>query len=427
MDKIIKPIECLKGEISLPGDKSISHRVVFMGSIAKGTTTGENFLKADDCMRTVDAFRKMGINIEIKEKKLSIIGKGLHGLKKPKEDLFLGNSGTTMRVISGILVGQDFEVTLTGDESLSSRPMKRIIEPLSAMGASIASKDDKGFPPIKIKQGTLKPIEYKTEVASAQVKSSILFAGLYAKGKTSVTEPYSSRDHTERMLPAFGAKVVKSDLTSTITGGNELKGENIFIPGDISSTSFFIAASCILEGSEITIREVGLNPTRVGFLDVLKRMGADLTIVPEKKKVEPYGTLRVRYKKLNPATVEKNEVPKLIDEIPILCVVASQVDGETRIKGVSELKVKETDRVKAIVENMLKLGVDIKTKGEDIIINGKSKRFTASTLQSFGDHRTAMSVAIASLKGDGDSTIENVGCVSISFPEFFEILSYLKR
>lgn len=427
MNKIIKPIERLVGEISLPGDKSISHRVVFIGGISKGKTVGKNFLKAEDCLNTASSFKSMGIDIEIKDKRISISGKGLKALKKPEGELYLGNSGTTMRILPGILAGQDFSATLTGDESLKKRPMKRIIEPLEKMGVNIKSKSSDGNPPLLIKGGEVKAFSHSIKIASAQVKSCILFAGLFADGITSVKEPFLSRDHTERMLAFGGAKIHRDGLTVSVEGKHELTGKEFFIPGDISSAAFFIAGALILEGSDITIKEVGLNKTRLGFIEALQKMGADIKILNKKDAVEPYGDIRVKYKPLKSTVIEKEHIPLLIDEVPILSVLASQAEGKTRIKGVAELRVKETDRIHSISENLKKMGVDIKTSGEDLLIVGTRKRFKKASLESFKDHRTAMSMAIASLFAEADCEICDTECVNTSFPEFFDILGYLKR
>ncbi|MEE9500314.1 MAG: 3-phosphoshikimate 1-carboxyvinyltransferase [Candidatus Omnitrophota bacterium] len=428
MDKIIKPIDRLRGEIELPGDKSISHRVVFIGGISKGNTKAKNFLNAEDPLRTVSAFRDMGIDIEIKDKNITIAGKGLKGLRKPDKELYLGNSGTTMRILPGILAGQTFGATLTGDESLSKRPMDRIIEPLRKMAVDIHSKNINSFPPLVIKGGIVKPIEYATKVASAQVKSCILFAGLYAKNITSVTEPFTSRDHTERMLKFCGAKILKKHLTVSIEGKTELNGKEFFVPGDISGAAFFIAGACILEGSDITIRNVGLNPTRMGFLDTIIKMGADVSIEKRIERcLEPYGDIRVRHSKLKSIVVEEKDIPLLIDEVPVLAVLASLAEGRTVIKGIRELRVKETDRIFSMTENLKRMGVDIRAENENLIINGRKKRFMKAVLNSFKDHRTAMSAAIAALYAAGDCRIKDIECINTSFPEFFHILDYLKR
>ncbi len=427
MNRTIEPIECLRGEIALPGDKSISHRVVFVGSISAGKTSGKNFLEAEDSMRSVSAFRDMGIDIEVKSKNVTVISSGPNALKKPAGDLYLGNSGTTMRILPGILAGQDFEATLTGDESLSKRPMDRVIEPLEKMGVDIKSKNRNGFPPLAVKGGKVSPIRYATKVASAQVKSCILFAGLYAKGITAVTEPFASRDHTERMLKFCGAKISKKGLTVSVEGGRRLCGKEFFIPGDISSAAFFIAGACILEGSNLTIRDVGLNPTRLGFLNALLKMGADIKIDKKTEAAEPYGDIRVRYAPLKATVIEERDLPLLIDEVPILSVVASQASGKTVIKGVAELKVKETDRVSSILTNLGRMGADIKSEKNNIVVNGPKRRLRKARLESCGDHRTAMSATIAALASAGDCVIENADCVNISFPEFFELLSCLKK
>lgn len=426
MDKVVKPVERLKGEISLPGDKSISHRAVFIGGISKGKTKAKNFLRADDCLRTVSAFRDMGIDIKENDKNIIVAGKGLRGLRKPDKELYLGNSGTTMRVLPGILAGQDFKATLTGDESLSKRPMDRIIEPLKKMGADIHS-ENRIFPPLVIKGGEVNPVEYSTKAASAQVKSCILFAGLYAGGVTTVKEPFLSRNHTERMLKFAGAKISEKGLTVSVEGKRTLSGKEFFIPGDISSAAFFIAAASILEGSDIAIKDVGLNPTRLGFLDTLLSMGADISIYNRKEAVEPYGDIRVRYAGLKPAVIKKETIPLLIDEVPILAVVSSLAEGESVIEGISELRLKETDRIKSMTENLALMGVDIRAEKDKLIITGKKERLKKALLSSFKDHRTAMSMAIASLAADGDCTIKDTDCVNTSFPEFFQMLDYLRH
>ena len=426
MDSIIKPINSLRGEIALPGDKSISHRVVFLGAISKGRTSGKNFLNAEDCMRTVAALSDMGIDIKVIDKKITIDGRGLRGLKKPDRELYLGNSGTTMRILPGILSGQDFQVTLTGDDSLSKRPMNRIVEPLQKMGVEVHSKNPKGFPPLTMKGGKVNPLNYSTKVASAQIKSCILFAGLYAGGVTSVTEPFLSRDHTERMMACVGAKISRQGLKVSVDGGQELEGREFFVPGDISSAAFFIAAALILEGSLLKIRDVGLNPTRTGFLEAVSKKGGNVKIANKNENSsEPYGDVEIKYSSLKGITIEKENVPLLIDEIPILAVLASRAEGRSVIKGVAELRVKETDRIFSMVENLRKMGASITENGDDITIDGARGRFAKAKLKSFGDHRTAMSMAVAALFAEGDSVIEDTACVKTSFPEFFDMLSSL--
>ncbi|NQU95389.1 MAG: 3-phosphoshikimate 1-carboxyvinyltransferase [Candidatus Omnitrophica bacterium] len=426
MDKTIKPIEHLRGEIALPGDKSISHRTVFIGSISKGKTTAKNFLQAEDCLHTVSAFRAMGIDIDIRDKSVSIWGGGLKGLKKPEKKLYLGNSGTTMRILPGILAGQDFKVELTGDASLSKRPMDRIIAPLREMGVDIHSQNKDGCPPLTVTGGRVRTIEHSTRVASAQVKSCILFAGLNADGVTSVTEPFMSRDHTERMLEFAGAKISRKNLTVSVKGKCSLQGKEFIVPGDPSGAAFFIAGATLLEGSDITLRGVGLNPTRTGFLTALQKMGADITILNKKEAAEPYGDIRVRSAPLKALTIEKKDVPFLIDEVPILAVLATQAKGTTVIKGIGELRVKETDRIFSITENLRLMNADISSEGDTLVINGRRKRFAKATLNSFKDHRTAMSMAVASLSADGDCKIKDTACVNTSFPGFFDLLEYLQ-
>ncbi|MBN1353577.1 MAG: 3-phosphoshikimate 1-carboxyvinyltransferase [Candidatus Omnitrophica bacterium] len=425
MDKIVKPIDRLRGEIDLPGDKSISHRVALFGGISLGATKGKNFLKADDCLRTLSAFKEMGVDAAFDGKNVTIEGRGLKGLKKPGKELYLGNSGTTMRILPGILAGQDFEATLTGDDSLTKRPMGRIIEPLRKMGVDIKSKGNDGFPPLVIRGGRVTALEYETKVASAQVKSCILLAGLYADGKTMVTEPFLSRDHTERMLDLFGAKIFRKGLSVSLGGSPSLKGQEFFVPGDISSAAFFIGGAAILEGSDVLVRDAGLNPTRIGFINVLRRMGADITVTVKNETVEPYGDIRVRFAPLKAVVIEKGEIPLLIDEIPILAVIASRARGKTVIKGAGELRVKETDRIFSMTENLRLMGSKISSEKENLIITGGRGRFEKAALKSFGDHRTAMSMAIACLFAKAACKIEDTDCITTSFPAFFEVLDYL--
>jgi len=427
MDKVITPVESFRGQIEVPGDKSISHRVVLIGGISEGLTEAVNFLRAEDSESTVSAFRDMGIPVELKGKKIIIRGRGLRGLRKPRKKLFLGNSGTSMRILPGVLAGQDFRVALDGDRSLRQRPMARIIDPLTQMGLDISSVRKGGYPPLVIKGGRLRAINYSTKVASAQVKSCILFAGLYAAGTTKVTEPYQSRDHTERMLKFCGAPISKRGLVISVTGGRTLKGKKFFVPGDISSASFFIAASCMLKGSEILIRNVGLNPTRLGFINILRKMGANIKIKNKNFACEPYGDIQVKYSPLRAALINKTDLPLLIDEVPVLAVLASRAEGKTIIKGIAELRVKETDRVASMVENLNRVGVRTKVRSENWEISGGKGRFDAAALDSFGDHRTAMAMAVASLFAKGICKIKNTACVKTSFPEFFDTINYLKR
>ena len=415
----------MRGEVSLPGDKSISHRAVLIGGISAGKTKARNFLEAGDSMHTVSAFREMGIDVKIEKKAVLVSGGGLYGLSRPARKLYLGNSGTTMRLLPGILAGQKFEATLTGDPSLSGRPMKRITEPLREMGVDISAGPG-GVPPLVIRGGRVNPVKYSTKVASAQVKSCVLLAGLYADGVTSVTEPFASRDHTERMLAFFGAKISKNNGTVSVEGKAELKGCEFFVPGDISSAAFFIAGAALLTGSNLTLREVGLNPTRMGFIEALLRMGGNVAITARKGALEPYGDVNVKFAPLKSVVIEKSEVPYLIDEIPILSVLAARADGTTVIKGVSELRVKETDRIFSITENLKRMGVEIRSENENLVISGNKKRFEKAVLDSFKDHRTAMAMAIATLFSKGECAVRDTECIGTSFPEFFAMLESLQ-
>ena len=355
MDWTIRKAENgLTGDSTVPSDKSISHRAIMLSSLSEGTCVISNFLLGEDCMSTLNAFRSLGVDINVDGDTVTVIGKGKRALSKPFEDLDLGNSGTTMRVLSGILAGQGFETTLTGDESLSTRPMKRIIEPLTLMGADIKSANANDRPPLTINpaKGGLRAIDYKLPVASAQVKSCVLLAGLFAEGQTMVTEPFVSRDHTERMLDYFSADIEKEGLVTKVTGKNELCAKDLTIPGDISSAAFFIVAALLVEGSELIIKGVGVNSTRIGIINVLKRMGAAIEIINEKDDYEPIADIEIKYSNLKATQVEENEIPLLIDEIPVIALAASRAEGKTIIKGIKELKVKETDRVKSIIDNL---------------------------------------------------------------------------
>lgn len=425
MDKIkIKPAKRISGAIVVPPDKSISHRAVMFGAIAEGVTTVKNFLMAEDCVRTTDAFKAMGIKIKSAGNCLKIYGRGLYGLKKPKEPVYCGNSGTTMRLLSGILAGQDFETTLTGDESLSRRPMARIAEPLEMLGADVRGD----YPPLIIRGAGLKAIDYALPVASAQVKSCVLLAGLYADGVTSVTEPSPTRDHTERMLRLFRAGVSSKGNKVFISGRRPLQAAEITVPADISSAAFFIVAASIVKNSRLTIKSVGLNPTRTGILDILKAMGAKIRILNYSAVAgfEPVGDLVVESAGLKSTTIKGGLIPRAIDELPVIMVAATQAKGATRIIGARELRVKETDRIKSMALGLKKMGAGITVKGDDICINGPVK-LKGARLNSFGDHRTAMSFAIAGLVAEGETIIEDTGCIFTSFPNFKEILFSVSR
>jgi len=428
MDWKIPKAECgLKGELEVPPDKSISHRAVILGSIARGVSSVKNFLSGEDCVRTLKAFRDMGVQIESVGKDIVVHGKGLSGLKRPSQPLYAGNSGTTMRILSGIAAGQNFNTRIEGDKSLTARPMGRIIEPLRQMGAEVKSDGGEGHAPLDIKGGKkLTGINYVMPVASAQVKSCVLIAGLFASGKTTVKEPFQSRDHTERMMEFLEADIKRKGLTTEISGTRELVSKDIKIPADISSAAFFIVAALLIKNSRIVLRNVGLNPTRMGLINVLKKMGAEIHVFDYKDEVEPSGNLEILHSELKGVVVEKEEVPLLIDEVPILSLAALRAEGKTIVRGISELKVKETDRVKTIRENFCRLGAEIEERGEDLVISGNIKKLKAAKLDSFGDHRIAMTMAIASLLASGESRINDAECVETSYPGFLKDLEKLK-
>lgn len=419
--KKITRITGLKGTLRVPGDKSISHRAIMFGSLAEGTTTIHGFLKGADCLSTIDCFRKMGISIEEKEDTIYVHGKGLHGLHKPEETLDVGNSGTTTRLISGILAGQNFDTVLSGDASLNSRPMGRIMKPLSMMGADIISIHDTGCAPLSIKGRSLNAIHYDSPVASAQVKSCVLLAGMYSDGITSVTEPVLSRNHTEIMLNYFGAQVTSEGTTASIAPEPSLFAREITVPGDISSAAYFIAAGLLVPGSEILLKNVGINPTRDGLLRVCKDMGADITLLNVNMEGEPTADLLVRTSSLHGTTVGGEIIPTLIDEIPMIAVMAAFAEGTTVIKDAKELKVKESDRILVMAENLSRMGADITPTEDGMIIHG-GKPLHGAEIDSYLDHRVAMSFAVAGLLCDGPLSIKGGDCVKISYPEFYEDL-----
>ncbi|MCM1266373.1 MAG: 3-phosphoshikimate 1-carboxyvinyltransferase [Bacteroidales bacterium] len=422
---IFQPAKQLKGEVTIPGDKSISHRAVMFGSLAEGLTEVTNFLQGADCLSTIDAFRKMGIEIENTPEKILIHGKGLHGLSAPSSILDMGNSGTTTRLISGILAGQDFETTLTGDASIQKRPMRRIMEPLSLMGAKIESLHGNDCAPLRITGAPLHGIHYHSKVASAQVKSAVLLAGLYAEGETLVTEPAFSRNHTELMLRCFGAEISSEHKTAKICPEPQLTGQKIHVPGDISSAAYFIAAGLIVPGSEILIKNVGINPTRDGILRVAKEMGGDITLLNENRDGEPTADLLVRYSALHGVTIEGDIIPTLIDELPVINVMAACAEGTTVIRDAAELKVKESDRIAVMVRYLRAMGCDITGTDDGMIINGGGA-LHGTEVDSHLDHRIAMSFAVASLIAEGETTIKGCDIAGISYPGFYEDLARLR-
>lgn len=423
-------IQGLKGTVSVPGDKSISHRCIMFGSIANGTTEIHNFLKGADCLATIRCFQSMGINIEETDHTITVHGKGLHGLSAPLNILDAGNSGTTTRLLSGILAGQKFESKLSGDESLNSRPMKRIIEPLTMMGANISSILRNGCAPLYIAPGNLHGIHYDSPVSSAQVKSCILLAGLYAEGETSVTEPSLSRNHTELMLKEFGADIRTlhslsgTEATAYIKPYPKLYGQKIVVPGDISSAAYFIAAGLIVPDSEILIEHVGINPTRSGILKVCEDMGGDITLLNERCEAgEKIADILVRTSSLHGITIEGDIIPTLIDEIPIIAVMAAVADGTTVIKDAAELKVKETDRIETVTDNLKAMGCNVTPTEDGMIITGGTLH--GASIHTLLDHRIAMAFSIAALVADGTTKILDSKCVDVSYPTFYDTFEQL--
>lgn len=426
--RTIAPTRGLKGEVTIPGDKSISHRSIMLGSIALGTTEITHFLEGADCLSTIDCFRKMGVEIERKPSSILVHGKGLRGLTAPASTLNVGNSGTTTRLISGILSGQNFATTLSGDDSLNSRPMKRIMTPLNTMGAHIRSLNDNGCAPLHIRPGALHGIHYQSPVASAQVKSAVLLAGLYADSPTSVTEPALSRNHTELMLQGFGAYVatdLHTDGTATahVEPCKELYGQQICVPGDISSAAYFIAAALLVPGSELLVKNVGTNFTRAGFLKVCKAMGADIETVSQTiEDGESRADLLVRYSHLKGTVIEGDIIPTLIDEIPMIAIMAAFADGQTVIRDAAELKVKETNRIDTVTAGLKAMGADITPTDDGMIIEGTG-HLNGASIQSHLDHRIAMAFSVAGLASDGETQIVDSQCVDVSYPEFYATLN----
>ena len=423
-------VECrksgsLKGEIQVPGDKSISHRAVMFGSLAKGTTRITGFLQGADCLSTISCFEKMGVSIENTGDTVLVHGRGMRGLEKPEGVLDCGNSGTTMRLISGILSAQDFDVTLTGDASIQKRPMKRIMDPLSRMGASIKSLPGNGCAPLYIQGRPLTGIHYASPVASAQVKSSVLLAGLYADGETAVTEPSLSRDHTERMLGLFGADIASEGTTARITPARELFAADIQVPGDISSAAYFIAAGLIVPGSQILIKNVGINPTRAGILEVCRKMGGDIRMLNRNEgRGEPTADLLVIHSSLKGTVIEGDIIPTLIDELPVIAAMACFAEGETIIRDASELKVKESNRIAVMAQNLTAMGAQVQETDDGLRILG-GRPLHGAVIDSHDDHRIAMTFAVAALCSQGETKIQGRECVNISYPAFYKDLGSL--
>jgi len=429
VDLKITPAKNLSGTISMPGDKSISHRAVMLGALAHGVTCLENFLPGEDCLSTVKCLSALGAKfITAAKDKIYIHGQGLTGLTEPFEVLDAGNSGTTLRLLSGILAGQPFFSTLTGDASLCRRPMGRVVKPLTQMGAKIWGRQDGNYPPLAIRGEKLKGIHYDLPVASAQVKSAILLAGLFAAGKTSVTEPAPTRDHTERMLKFFEAKIYLTNNTIQIEGGRLLGPKNIYIPGDISAAAFFLVAGTIVPGADITLTKVGINPTRTGIIEVLKKMGADITIFNQQElNNEPFADLRVKAAPLKGVSIGGKLIPRLIDEIPILAVAAAYAQGDTVIRDAAELKVKESNRLATVAEELRKFGTKMTELADGLIIRGGERdALQGAECFSHKDHRIAMAMAVAGLAAQGQTLIKDTECIATSFPDFEQALNTLR-
>ena len=427
MNKTIKKVSNLNGTITVPGDKSISHRAVMLGALSKGTSHITGFLNGDDCLSTISCFSQMGIEIETDGRNVTVHGKGLHGLKKPDNILDVGNSGTTLRLMTGILSAQNFMCGVTGDSSIQKRPMDRVIAPLSLMGADISgtSKNGKLCAPLTITGKKLRSIEYMLPVASAQVKSAVILAGLYAEGDTTVVEPEPTRDHTEIMLNCLGADISRTGNKIICRPVKELYAADISVPADISSAAYFITAGIICPESCITIKNVGINPTRTGILDVYGQMGADIVLSNEKTVCgERTADITVKTSQLKGTVIGGGIIPRLIDEIPVIAAAACFASGRTIIKDAQELKVKETNRIKTVVEELSKMGADIQETDDGMVIN-PAGNLKGAVCESHSDHRIAMSTAVAGLMASGETVIYGAECVDISFPGFFELLDSL--
>lgn len=413
----------LRGIITVAPDKSISHRGVILGAISKGDTIVDNFLMGDDCLSTIDCFRNLGITIEIENTKVIIHGKGLRGLKVPEKVLYTGNSGTTTRLLCGLLAPQNFNSTIDGDESIRKRPMNRVIDPLTRMGASITSLNN-GYTPLDIKGNNLQAIEYHMPVASAQLKSALILAGLYAEGITKIKEPQSSRNHTEIMINGFGGSVSSKEKVIEITPVEELYASHVSVPGDISSAAFFMVGAMIVPNSEVVIKNVGLNETRTGIIDVLREMGGLIKIEKKYCKGEPAGDIIIKSSQLHGIEIGGDIIPRLIDELPVIAVAAAFADGTTVIKDAEELKIKESNRIQSMEKELKKSGVSVISTNDGLIITGGGT-IQGSEFETYHDHRIAMSMAILALGAKGTSYINNAQCINISYPDFFDTIKKL--
>jgi 3-phosphoshikimate 1-carboxyvinyltransferase len=421
MKRILQSKKPLRGEISVPGDKSIGHRAVIFGSIAQGSSRVSNLSGGEDNQRTVQAFKDLGVKISTEGETLYIEGKGWEGLASAKNIIDCGNSGTTMRLLSGVLAGRPFTAMLDGDQSLRRRPMQRVIEPLRRMGANLVGREGTGLAPLEINGGKLRGIEYPMPIASAQVKSAILLAGLQAEGVTIVEEPQNSRNHTELMIKGFGGEVAVDGRKVSINGGQTLRGRDVHIPGDISSAAFFLVAAALIPGSKVVVRRVGVNPTRDGVIEILRLMGAEIELLGATVETgEPVADLRVTGRRLKGVEIGAELVARTIDEYPVLAIAAALADGVTVISDVKELRFKESDRISAMTEGLRRLGVEVEEREDGMTIHGR-ETLQGNKLRSFGDHRIAMSLAVAGLCADGGVEVDDAQCVDISFPTFFNL------
>lgn len=424
MDLVIHPTSGLRGTVAVPGDKSISHRAVIIGALAEGITAIDNFLPGEDCLSTIKCFRKLGVSIEGPEEgRVRIRGCGLDGLREPDDVLDAGNSGTTMRLALGVLAGQRFFSVITGDDSLRRRPMGRVTEPLRLMGAHIEGRRGGGLAPLAVRGGNLKPVCYNSPLASAQVKSAVLLAGLFAPGETVVREPCPSRDHTERMLRHFGADLTVDGKSVRVRGFPRLAGQRLKIPGDISSAAFLLVAACMAPGSDLTVTGVGINPARSGIIDALTEMGADIKLSNLRQQGgEPVGDIRVRYAgKLSGVSLGGELIPRLIDEVPVLAVAAALTEGDTEIRDAAELKVKESDRIASTARLLKGFGAQVEELADGLLIRGGGA-LTGCVCQSGGDHRMAMAAAVAGLLASGQTVVRGAECADVSFPGFTRVL-----
>ncbi len=412
----------LQGTVTVPGDKSITHRALILGALADGCTRVTGYCQGEDCLNTLRAIRQLGVEVRDIPEGLEITGKGLWGLTEPANVLDCGNSGTGLRLLAGVLAGQEFFSVLTGDGSLRSRPMARIVKPLKLMGAQISGRKGGDLAPLAIQGQELTSVVYDSPVASAQIKSCVLLAGLFARGTTVVTEPQKSRDHTERMFAYLGIPYQETGCRVEVQGRQPFKGKPIDVPGDISAAAFFLVAATIIPGSEVLLPNIGLNPERTGILDLLLKMGADISVVnPRTQSGEPVGDLKVRASRLHGIAIGAEMVPKTIDEFPILCVAAALAEGETRISGAKELRVKETDRIHAMATELQRLNVSLEEKSDGLVIHGQSS-LKGAVCRSYGDHRVAMSLAVAGLAADSELSVDEVSCIETSFPGFHDKL-----